>query len=241
MNISEENIIGELVAADYRTASVFSAHGIDFCCQGNRTIKNACDSKNLKSELVIDDLQAVSKKQAEGAIDYASWPIDLLADYIEKKHHRYVKDKVPVLKQYLDKICKVHGANHPELLNINAEFSASATELLAHMKKEESIVFPFVRSAVDAKQTDVSILKPPFGTVRNPIQVMMQEHEVEGVRFREIAKLSNNYTPPEDGCNTYKVTFAMLEEFEEDLHLHIHLENNILFPKAILLEKELMN
>ncbi|HXI00758.1 MAG TPA: iron-sulfur cluster repair di-iron protein [Sphingobacteriaceae bacterium] len=241
MNISEENIIGELVAEDYRTASVFQAHGIDFCCQGNRTVKDACQSKNLKSENVVNDLQDAICQQTKGTIDYKSWPLDLLADYIEKKHHRYVKEKTPVLKQYLDKISEVHGAHHPELFQIKKEFFTSADELAAHMKKEELVLFPFVRKLVDVKQSKQTLGESPFGTVQNPIQQMMEEHEAEGNRFREIAGLSQEYTPPADGCNTYKVAFALLKEFEQDLHVHIHLENNILFPKAIALEKELLN
>lgn len=240
MNITENNIIGELVAEDYRTAAVFHSRGIDFCCQGNRTIKDACAKKDLLTDILIADLQSAITKKTDGLVDYQSWPLDLLTDYIEKKHHRYVAEKIPVIKQYLDKVCKVHGEHHPELFEIKDEFFASANELTSHMKKEEDILFPFVRSVYDAKQQHQTIDQRHFGTIKNPIQMMMDEHEVEGNRFREIAALSNNYTPPQEACNTYKVAFAMLKEYEEDLHLHIHLENNIMFPKAIALENELL-
>jgi regulator of cell morphogenesis and NO signaling len=238
MTIQENQIIGELVAKDYRTASVFKKHGIDFCCQGNRTINNACTEKSIDVQLVIDDLNAQLQSQSNQASDYNSWPLDLLADYIEKKHHRYVESKTQEIKSYLDKICRVHGNRHHELHQINEHFNATAHELATHMKKEELVLFPFVRKMAKANQEHSKIDAPHFGTVQNPIQMMMNEHNTEGERFRKINALSNNYTPPEDACSTYKVTFALLKEFEQDLHLHIHLENNILFTKAIELEKQ---
>lgn len=239
MNIQENQIIGELVAKDYRTASVFKKYGIDFCCQGNRTINDACEAKKIDDKLVVSDLNALIQSNSENTTDYKSWPIDLLADYIEKKHHRYVEEKTLEIKPYLDKICRVHGERHPELFEINGHFNATAGELAKHMKKEELILFPSVRKMVKAKQENSKWETPKSGTVQNPIQMMMDEHTTEGDRFRKIETLSNNYTPPEDACNTYRVTIALLKEFEQDLHLHIHLENNILFPKAIELEKEL--
>jgi regulator of cell morphogenesis and NO signaling len=186
----------------------------------------------------LNDLDVVVHTNGEYATDYQSWPIDLLADYIEKKHHRYVEEKSLEIKPYLEKICKVHGGHHPELFKINEHFNTAAGELAMHMKKEELILFPFIRKMAKAKQEHSGIGTPTFGTVQNPIQMMMNEHSAEGDRFRKIEELSNNYTPPENACNTYKVTFALLKEFERDLHLHIHLENNILFPKAIELEKD---
>ncbi len=237
MNIQENQIIGELVAQDYRTASVFKKYGIDFCCQGNRTIDDACQKKNIDGKLVVADLNAVMQSSAQATSDYQTWPLDLLADYIEKKHHRYVQEKTQEIQPYLDKICRVHGGHHPELLEINDAFLASAGELAMHMKKEELVLFPYIRKMVKAKQENSEVEAPHFGTVQNPVQMMMDEHTTEGERFRKIETLSNNYTPPEDACNTYKVTFALLKEFEEDLHLHIHLENNILFPRAIETEK----
>ncbi len=239
MNIQENQIIGELVAKDYRTASVFKKYGVDFCCQGNRTIGEACEKKNIDWELVVNDLVAIIQARGETATDYKSWPLDILADYIEKKHHRYVQEKTAEIIPYLDKICREHGAHHPELFEINEHFNATAGELAKHMKKEELILFPIVRKLAKAKQEGFKMDVPPFGSMQNPINAMMDEHSTEGDRFRKIEELSNNYTPPQDACNTYGVTLGLLKEFEQDLHLHIHLENNILFPKAIELEKEL--
>jgi len=230
--------IGEYVADDFRTAAVFSKYKIDFCCNGNRTIDEACEKKGIDSNTLVDELETVLNSKTDQSIDYKSWPLDLLAEYIEKKHHRYVEEKIPVLRQFLDKLCRVHGANHPELFKVNELFTASAGELTAHMKKEELILFPFVKRMVKAKIDNQAIQSPQFRTVENPIAMMMHEHNNEGERFREIAKLTNDYNPPVDACNTYKVTYAMLDEFEKDLHLHIHLENNILFPEAVKLEQQ---
>jgi len=237
MTLQENQIIGELVAQDYRTASVFKKHAIDFCCQGNRTIQDACTQEKIDSKTVIDELEYVLNSQRDSTIDYHSWPIDLLANYIEKKHHRYVEEKSSEIKPYLEKICRVHGNQHPELIEINRLFIAATEELAMHMKKEELILFPYIKKMVIAKQQNSTLTGSHFGTVKNPIQMMMDDHTNEGDRFRKIEELSNNYTPPQDACNTFNVTLFLLREFQTDLHLHIHLENNILFPKAIELEK----
>lgn len=230
--------IGQYVAEDFRTAAVFSKHKIDFCCNGNRSIEEACEKKGIDSDLLKEELENVLNTSTGQSIDYKSWPLDLLVEYIEKKHHRYVEEKIPVLRQFLDKLCRVHGERHPELFKINELFTASAGELASHMKKEELILFPFVKKMVKATLEQGSVQSPQFGTVENPIAMMMHEHDTEGERFRQIAELTNNYNPPADACNTYKVTYAMLDEFEKDLHLHIHLENNILFPEAVKLEQQ---
>ncbi|HRP52867.1 MAG TPA: iron-sulfur cluster repair di-iron protein [Fluviicola sp.] len=237
MEITKENNIGELVALDYRTAPVFKKFGIDFCCNGNRSIEDACSKKNIDPTSVVKSLQEATTTSTGTNTDYNSWPLDLLADYIEKKHHRYVETKIMEIQPFLAKIVRVHGEKHPELAEIEKLFNESAGELTKHMKKEELILFPFIRKMVAAKQKGESIPTPHFGSVENPIDMMNHEHTIEGERFRQIAELSNNYTPPADGCNTYRVTFAMIQEFEDDLHLHIHLENNILFPKAIEMER----
>lgn len=230
--------IGSFVAEDFRTAAVFSKFNIDFCCKGNRTVTEVCEKQNIDADTLLQNVYDVLQSDRNGSIDFNSWPLDLLADYIEKTHHRYVEEKSQVLLAFLDKLCKVHGANHPELFRINELFIGCAGELAQHMKKEELVLFPFVKRMVKTKDSDGVLSQPSFGTVSNPIAMMMHEHDNEGERFREIAALTNGYNPPADACTTYKVTFAMLKEFEEDLHKHIHLENNILFPKAVLLEQE---
>lgn len=234
--LTKERTIGEMVAEDFKAAEVFRKYKIDFCCKGNRTIEEACENKKFNVEDVYKDLEEISKEKSTD-IDFNSWPLDLLADYVEKTHHRYVEEKTAVLLVYLNKLCKVHGDRHPELFEINNLFVESAKDLGAHMKKEELILFPFIKRMVAAKAKGEDVAKPSFGSVENPVAMMKHEHTVEGDRFVKIAELTNNYQFPEDACGTYQVTYKMLEDFENDLHKHIHLENNILFPKAIELER----
>lgn len=240
MDITKKSIIGELVAHDFRAASVFKKNKIDFCCNGNRTIDEACTKKGLDADKLVKDLHDVSSAKSDSQIDYTSWPLDLLADYIEKKHHRYVKEKIQEITPFLNKIVRVHGERHPELLKVEELFSQSVVDFTEHMDKEENILFPHIRKMVENKNSN-SPVQASFGTVQNPIKMMMEDHDNEGERYRQIADLTNNYTVPEDGCTTYRVTFAMLNEFEEDLQMHIHLENNILFPKSVELEEQFVN
>ena len=231
-----DKTIGEIVADDFRTAAVFKKYGIDFCCKGNRSIEEATERKKINPEDVYRDLENIGA-ESNGNIDFNSWPLDLLADYVEKTHHRYIEDKTPALLQFLNKISKVHGERHPELLEVYQLFEESAHDLAAHLKKEELILFPFIKKMIHAQRENLPLENPHFGTVENPVTMMKHEHSVEGDRFETIRELTNDYQIPTDACSTYQVTFKMLEEFENDLHKHIHIENNILFPKAIELEK----
>ncbi|MEC3966389.1 iron-sulfur cluster repair di-iron protein [Flagellimonas halotolerans] len=237
MNDTLDKTIGQMVAEDYRTAQIFKNHKIDFCCKGNRTLQEVAEKKGLDLDSLVQELDTVQNQNQSDQPDFKTWPLDLLADYIEKKHHRYVEQQIPILKQYLTKLCKVHGERHPELHEIFEHFNASAGELAMHMKKEELVLFPWIRKMVSGPTNE----QPHFGTVKNPIKMMMEEHDNEGERFRKIAELSHDYTPPADACNTYRVAFSLLQEFEEDLHRHIHLENNILFPKAEILENNVLS
>ena len=239
MVVDTNKTIGEMVADDFRTASVFSANKIDFCCKGNRTLDEVCNQKGLDVYDVLAQLEKATESN-NSTIDFNTWELDLLIDYIEKKHHRYVEEKAPILLSFLLKLEQVHGAAHPELFEIKNLFKRTADELTQHMKKEELILFPYIKKMVEADRTKSALSAPGFGSVANPIAMMMEEHENEGNRFEKIVAISNNYTPPADGCNTYKVTFQMLQEFESDLHTHIHLENNILFPKAIVLQEKFL-
>ena len=237
MNLTDKTI-GEIVADDFRTAAIFKKHGIDFCCKGGRSIEEACEQKKVDPTALVNELEALPKGNSN-EVDVRDWPLDLLANYIVRIHHQYVQDKTPTLLQFLDKLCRVHGDRHPELFEINRIFNERAQDLAVHFQKEERVLFPFIEQLVKAQQTGQPLGDIPFGSVENPIEMMMHEHSAEGDRFEQIVRLSNGYTPPADACNTYRVTFAMLQEFETDLNRHIHLENNILFPKAIALEKQL--
>ncbi|UPQ78176.1 iron-sulfur cluster repair di-iron protein [Flavobacterium azooxidireducens] len=236
MNTLEQLTVGEYVANDFRTAALFSKYGIDFCCKGNRTLEEVCIKKNINPADLENEINSVLESKNDNAIDFKSWSPTLLIDYIIEKHHSYVEEKSVVLLQFLDKLCKVHGERHPELFEINSLFKMSAGDLAQHMKKEELILFPFIQKMVKAQKDNQPIQEPHFGTVENPIAMMKDEHSIEGERFDKIATLTDGFTPPEDACSTYKVTYQMLKEFEQDLHKHIHLENNILFLKAIELQ-----
>lgn len=238
MIINSDSIIGKIVAENYKAASIFKSYNIDFCCNGNRSIAAASKKKNIDENILIQQLTEALNKGGNAEIDFKSWPIDLLADYIEKTHHRYVVTKVAEIEPYIERIVEVHGEQHPELYEIKELFSQSAQDLTAHMVKEENILFPYIREMVKRKAGGEKLVRPSFGSIENPIKVMHQEHDNEGERFRKISELSANYQPPQDACNTYRVTFSLLKEFEDDLHRHIHLENNILFPAAINFEKE---
>ena len=239
-----ENIIdksvGQIVAEDYRTAQIFKNHNIDFCCGGDMGIHEIATMRNLDISQLLEQIEDLKRNEDYGHThDFNSWPLDLLADHIEEKHHRYIEEKIPVLKQYLSKLCQVHGKRHPELFEISSLFNLAAGELTVHMKKEELILFPRVRSMVSTGPNNDNLYQSHWATIQNPIPAMKQDHDQEGERFRQIAALSQSYTPPADACNTYRVTYSLLHEFEVDLHQHIHLENNILFPKAEAREREL--
>ena len=240
MNINKNTLISEIVAHNYKAASIFKKYKVDFCCNGNRSIETISEENNISSEIIITELnESINEETLE--MDYQNWSLDFLADYIYQNHHKYVEKQVPEILHYLDKICRVHGKKHPELLEIRKLFKKSAGELTMHMKKEELILFPFIKKVAQAAQNNTPLNKPPFETIKNPIDMMHNEHDDEGERFRKIEELSNNYTTPQDACNTYKIAFSLLKDFEQDLHKHIHLENNILFIKAIQTENQLYN
>jgi regulator of cell morphogenesis and NO signaling len=231
IEITVKDHVGQLVAQDYRLASIFKEAGIDFCCGGNRSIETICTEQDINSENLIKALRSASE-QDKPMVNYTGWPLDRLANYIERIHHRYVEQKTSEIKEHLNKIVLVHGQQHPELERIQELFLQASGELTLHMKKEELLLFPLIRKLMGAKkesqeQTALS------HKISQSVAQMEREHEREGDRFKEISQLSNHYTVPEDACTTYRLTYTMLREFEDDLHLHIHLENNLLFQKAI--------
>ncbi|MCI2228112.1 iron-sulfur cluster repair di-iron protein [Polaribacter sp. MSW13] len=236
MNLTEDNTVAEIVIKNIKTADVFKKYGIDFCCGGGITLKKACDKKNISLEKLEKELVNIHNSTSK-SYNYDSWKLDFLADHIEQIHHAYVAENTPILLQYAEKVAKVHGHHYVEVIKINKLFKAVAQELAAHMKKEELILFPFIKRLVKADREGVKVKMPHFGSVNNPITMMEEEHESAGNILKEIKQLSNNYTPPDGACNTFKALYAKLDEFEQDLHEHIHLENNILFPKAIILEQ----
>lgn len=230
--------VADMVTENIKTAHVFKKYGIDFCCGGGISVEKACEKANVDYDLLANELLNVDNNISR-ATNYNSWELDFLTDHIINVHHSYVEENIPLLLQYSDRVAKVHGQYYTELLEINKLFKEVAGELSAHLKKEELILFPFIKKLVKAKKENTEVPQANFGMVDNPIKMMEVEHEDAGEVLRKISVLSNNYTPPESACNTYRAFYAKLEEFEQDLHQHIHLENNILFPKSIQLEKQM--
>ena len=227
MIITPDTLISEIVTKNYKASEIFKKYEIDFCCNWNRPLNEVCKAKNLDTNEIINKLTSSMSNDSWNTIDFTSWPVDLLIDYIVKKHHRYIREKTPEIINYLEKISRVHGENHQELIEVEKEFKASIKSLNPHLEEEENIIFPQINNLFNNPS---SVDKVAF---KKLIAIKMQEHDVEWERFRTISKLTNNYTVPKDWCNTYRVSLALLKEFENDLHLHIHIESNILFPKAL--------
>ena len=238
MKISPDTFVKEVVRSNFKTAPLFQENNIDFCCGGDKSIYDACREAGIDPEQLIKQLETVVSQNDSDSVYINNLTLRELADYIEKRHHAYVRENIPVLKKNLEKICQVHGGHHPELLEIKELFTGSAGDLTVHMKLEELILFPLIRQLEKAINENSPAPGPSFGSVKNPIGMMMADHQNEGDRFKEISRLSMNYQPPHDACATYEVTLKQLGDFEGDLHRHIHLENNILFPKALELEQK---
>lgn len=223
--------IGEIVANDFRAANIFMEAGIDFCCGGNKTLGDACNEKGIDPASIEVSLGKLELTPNSEGNNFKDWDLDLLCDYIEKKHHRFVKKNLPDLVHYTQKIASVHGTNHPELAEIADLFGQINTELLQHLKNEEEVLFPAIKEVV------LNQNKGALATIKSEIERMTKEHEFAGGAMDKINELSKGYKVPADGCNTYNVTYNLLHQFEDDLHIHVHLENNILYPKAIRLEQ----
>lgn len=240
MSGESDETLGQIAAKDLRKAQILKKYGLDFCCGGKKTVKEACAQKGLDVTKIEQELQQADKLAATGRpLPYNEWNLDFLADYIVNTHHTYVRKNLPDLRTYSEKVARVHGARHPELVKVFELVEMIQAEMTAHMMKEERILFPYIKTLVAAKNNNETVSGSPFGTVQNPINLMEMEHEMVGKNLEEIRNITNDYQLPEDACASYNLLFRLLNEFEDDLHLHIHLENNILFPKALQLEKEL--
>lgn len=237
IQLMEEKTIGEMVAEDYRKAEIFKRNGIDFCCGGKKTVLEVCRQKGIDPGTIARELQALDERaDVSGTPDVRSWPLPLLMDYIVQIHHQYIRETAPRIVEYARKVARVHGHAWPENIEIVRIFTMVQQELDSHMMKEEQVLFPYIRRLAEASKNGQDLPHAPFGSVANPIGMMESEHEEAGEALREIRALSHDYTPPEGACNTYRVLYSLLEEFENDLHRHVHLENNILHPRALELE-----
>ncbi|MEO9967956.1 MAG: iron-sulfur cluster repair di-iron protein [Reichenbachiella sp.] len=238
MKIREEETIANIVKKDFRTAQIFNSHGLDFCCGGKKELAEACEEQGVDTQLVMSQLMlAMTDKNDE--ITYETMSNTELIAHIVEVHHKYIEESVPYLSQLLRKIAEVHGERHQELETVRDIFDEATDALYDHMKKEELILFPAIVDMEKAKSQDKPLPQLAFGSISNPIQAMEGEHDFEGESFKSIARLTDNFTPPDDACSTYQVAFAKLKEFVDDLHRHIHLENNILFENAVAIELEI--
>jgi len=232
--------VGEIVKDDFRAADIFTGYGIDFCCGGKISVADACVEAKADESAVFGALENLKHQAGAATYDFDSWKLDFLSDYIINTHHQYVKRSIPQILPLAEKVAEVHGANHPETVKINDLFQNLAEELTSHLHKEEMILFPYIKKLVAAEAAGGCDDGACFGTIASPISVMEAEHENAGAILKQMEILSSGYTTPEDACNTFRVLYGKLKEFEADLHVHIHLENNILFPKSIELEQALL-
>jgi regulator of cell morphogenesis and NO signaling len=233
--LNKNRTVGELVSENSRRAQVFETLGIDYCCGGDKPLEQACQNRGLAVEDVLKQLQAVDAESPKDEQDWRKTSMTELADHIEQTHHVYLRKALPRLTELSLKVRNAHGENHPEVLDVEQVFLGLKAELESHMMKEEQILFPLIR------RLELSDTAQSFhcGSVNNPISVMEHEHDNAGQALERLRELTNGYTLPEDGCNTFRALLDGLEELERDLHTHIHKENNILFPRASERESQL--
>lgn len=241
MNLGPTATVREFATSIPNATRLFEQLGIDYCCGGSRPLTDACARAGLSLQTVLQRLEEGESDQmrrSSGAPQVETGSLTALIDHIVMRHHGYVKQEIPRLQQLLKKVVAVHGSGHPELLKIQQSFQALAAEMTSHMMKEENILFPYVVEMEQAVQQGKSARKPMFGTIARPIQMMELEHESSGDALQRMREASSGYNAPENACFSYRTLYTALSEFEADMHQHIHLENNILFPRAIKMEEE---
>ena len=240
MNNFKLKSLAQIVNSNHLAAAVFEKYHLDFCCKGKRSLQQACIEQELPADQIVTELENISIANLQAdALPFDEMTLAQLAEYIVLTHHDYVKKELPLIHGYLQKVFSKHGERHPEMFKVFQLFAAVKEELEGHMKKEELILFPRIKEMEKQLQNEPGQFKLNIGYLQSPITVMEQEHDHAGTLLNEIRILTNNYTPPQDACTTYKLSFAALQAFELDLHRHVHLENNILFQKAISSFKDL--
>lgn len=232
--------LAQIVNSNHKAASIFEKYHLDFCCKGKRSLEQACTEQQLAIHQVTEELENIFSNDIDIAtIDFEKMNLTQLCDYILQTHHAYVKNEMPQIYAYLQKVSSKHGERHPELFKLFQIFTAVKEEMEGHMKKEELVLFPRIKELQKLADNEKARLQLNIGYLQSPITVMEQEHDHAGGLLNDIRIFSNDYTPPQDACTTYRLCFAALKAFELDLHQHVHLENNVLFPKAIEIFKEL--
>jgi len=239
MTITAEKTVKELALESLSATRVFEKLGIDYCCGGKLSLERACQAANVPFEQAVDALE-MAELAAQASSKERNWaeaPLTELIAHIRNTHHKYTRDEIARLSPLADKVCRVHGAKHPELAEIRATFQALSAELTTHLMKEEMMLFPYIERMEEALAAKDPMLPSPFGSVSNPVAMMMHEHDDAGSALRDLRRASNDFTPPPEACVSYQTLYKALAEFESDLHRHIHLENNILFPRAVAMEQ----
>lgn len=238
MTVDLEKTVRELAVENPAATRVFEKYGIDYCCGGGKSLREACREANIAPDKLLETLGAAGQPGSRnGNKDWSAEPLADLIDHIVDTHHAYTREEIERLEPLLAKVCSVHGQRHPELLHIEGVFGGLSQELTMHMMKEEQVLFPYIRRMEEAVLERRPIVPPMFGTVQNPVQMMMHEHDSAGQALRDMRELSAGYTAPPDACVSFQTLYRALDEFERDLHQHIHLENNILFPRAVGMER----
>jgi regulator of cell morphogenesis and NO signaling len=220
-----------------QTIRVFEKLGIDYCCGGNRPLDEVCAAASLPLDEVLKSLEAaVAEPVKPGERELRAGSLGELVAHIVQTHHVYVRREIPEIERLLEKVCSKHGANHPELVHIRSLFRGLGQELTTHLMKEESVLFPYIERMEEAVIQREPILPPPFGSVANPVRMMEHEHDHAGAALKAMREASRDYNPPSDACTSFRALYQALANFEQDLHQHIHLENNVLFPRAQQME-----
>jgi len=230
MNFSTETRVNEIALSNSAARRVLEDAGVDYCCGGGKSLRDACLHAGVTTDEILKRLRQNSELTGPGDTEWAKASLADLTRHIRERHHQYVRDSIPRVGALLAKTRERHGAKHHGIGEIEKLFGDVAREMTAHMQKEEQILFPYIDALERSASGNGSVEPPFFQTVRNPIHAMMKEHDSAGELVRQIRKASNEYKAPADSCTSYQATYQELRQFEEDLHLHVHLENNILFP-----------
>ena len=238
MNISDTTTVRDLAAGVPGATRVFEKFGIDYCCDGHRTLADACQLANLPVEDLTRSLEESCRASQPGAWrDWRQVSLTALTAYIIDTHHYFTRQELDRLEKLFDKVCSRHAEGHPELFEAQKTFYLLKQDLIPHMLKEEQVLFPHITRMEEAAGEGLAVPRPFFGTVRNPVRMMMTEHETAGDLLKQLRRITNGYTTPPDGCVSFQTLNQALAAFEADLHQHIHLENNILFPRAVEMEE----
>ena len=240
--INSSSTVSEIVSAHYRTADVFRKHGIDFCCGGKLPLKMACELKELDiEELELELEDSIRTVSIPASLKFDQWDIDFLTDYLINIHHAFLKAALPAAEEYLDRFVEGHKKKFPHLVELQKVFHEMTKDMMPHLQQEEEIIFPYIRQISHAYHNKESYASLFVRTLKKPVEnVMMHEHEMMNKTLSRIRKLTDYYALPPGACVNHKVTFQKLQEIDNDLVQHMHLENNILFPRAIAMEKELL-